>query len=85
MAVFAPRRILCPVDFSDYSAKALQVAGRVAQSFGAEVRVLHAQRLDAPVYFTSAQIQSLRKHLRRTLRVAREFLDDFAARNLPEN
>lgn len=84
MAVFAPRRILCPVDFSDYSAKALQVAGRLAESFGAEVRVLHAQRLDAPVYFTSAQIQSLRKQLRRSLREAREFVEDFAARNLPE-
>jgi len=85
MAKFMPRRILCPVDFSDYSATALQIAGYLAQSFDAEIRVFHAQRFDAPVYFTSAQLQSLKKQLRRSLRGAREFLEDFANRHLPDN
>ncbi|MBI4166953.1 MAG: universal stress protein, partial [Acidobacteria bacterium] len=82
MAEFAPRRILCPVDFSDYSAVALSVAGNLAWSFGAEIRVLHAQRVDAPVYFTSAQIQALKKQYGRSLRGARKFVEDFAARHL---
>ncbi|MBZ5513652.1 MAG: universal stress protein [Acidobacteriia bacterium] len=84
MAGFLPQRILCPIDFSETSAAALRVAGAVAQLFGAEVRVLHAQRLEAPVYFTSAQLQALKTQLRRSLRSAREFVADFASRHLPE-
>jgi nucleotide-binding universal stress UspA family protein len=83
MAEFAPRRILCPVDFSEYSAAALRWAGEFARSFGAEVRVLHAQRFDAPVYFTPGQVQTLRKQLRRTLWSARSFLEEFAGKHLP--
>jgi nucleotide-binding universal stress UspA family protein len=83
MARFAPQRILCPVDFSDASAAALRAAGSLARTFGAEVRVLHAQRLDAPVYFTAAQLQSLKAQLRRSLRSAREYLEEFVARHLP--
>ena len=36
------QRILCPVDFSEASAKALAYAERLAQSLGAEVVLLHA-------------------------------------------
>ena len=35
-------RILCPVDFSETSDKALQYAERLAGAAGAEVVVLHA-------------------------------------------
>jgi nucleotide-binding universal stress UspA family protein len=84
MAGFLPQRILCPIDFSETSAAALRIAGSLARIFGAEVRVLHAQRLDAPVYFTSAQLQALKTQLRRSLRSAREFVEDFARRHLPE-
>lgn len=83
MARFSPERILCPVDFSDASAAALRVAGSLARTLGAEVRVLHAQRLEAPVYFTTAQLQALKTQLRRSLRSAREYLEEFAAGHLP--
>ena len=85
MARFSPSRILCPIDFSEHSAAALRMAGSLARTFGAEVRVLHAQRFEAPVYFTSAQLQALKTQLRRSLRSAREFVEDFTAQHLPED
>jgi len=84
MARFSPQRILCPIDFSKHSAAALQLAGSLARTFDAEVRVLHAQRLDAPVYFTSAQLQALKVQLKRSLRAAHDLVKDFANRHLPE-
>jgi nucleotide-binding universal stress UspA family protein len=84
MATFQPKHILCPIDFSEHSAAALRVAGGVAKAYGVEVNVLHAQRLEAPVYFTPAQTQALRAQLRRSARAARAFVGDFAAKNLPE-
>ncbi|MFB3923299.1 MAG: universal stress protein [Terriglobia bacterium] len=83
MTKFAPRRILCPVDFSEQSVAALRVAGNMARIFDAEVLVLHAQQFDAPVYFTAAQVQSLKAQLRRSLRSAREYLEEFVRINLP--
>ena len=52
MSEFELKRILCPVDFSEHSAKALRLAGAVAEALGAEVVVLHAQQIELPVYFT---------------------------------
>ena len=83
MATFQPKHILCPIDFSEHSAAALRVAGGVAKAFGAEVNVLHAQRLEAPVYFTVAQTQALQAQLRRSARAARAFVSGFAVKNLP--
>ena len=84
MAEFLPKRILCPVDFSPQSAAALKVAGRVATAFGAEVLALHAHRLEAPVYFTRAQTQTLEAQLRRSAKSGREYLREFAGEHLPE-
>lgn len=84
MATFQPKHILCPIDFSEHSAAALRVAGGVAKAFGAEVNVLHAQRLEAPVYFTLAQTRALKAQLRRCARTARAFVSDFAAKHVPE-
>ncbi len=84
MSILEPKRILCPVDFSDQSAASLQVAGVIAQSFGSEVVVLHLQRLEAPVYFTVAQTQALRGQLRRSVRAARKHTGEFARKYLPE-
>jgi len=85
MARFSLQRILCPIDFSEHSAAALRMAGSLARTFGAEVRVLHAQRLEAPVYFTAAQLQTHKTQLRRSLRAAREFTEDFVVRHLPKD
>jgi nucleotide-binding universal stress UspA family protein len=74
---------LCPIDFSEHSKAALQVAGGVAKAFGAEVIVLHAQRLEAPVYFTVAQVRSLKAQLRRSARTGQAYVRDFAGKHLP--
>ena len=83
MSNFAPKHILCPVDFSEHSARALQVAGVIAKTFGSEVVVLHVQRLEAPAYFTVAQTQSLRTQLRRSVRAAAKHASEFAHKHLP--
>ena len=48
--------ILVAVDFGEASARALTLAGALADSTGARLRVLHAESLDAPPYFTQAQL-----------------------------
>jgi len=83
MSNFAPKHILCPVDFSEHSAAALQVAGVIAKTFGSEVVVLHVQRLEAPAYFTVAQAQALRTQLRRSVRAATKHASEFANKYLP--
>lgn len=84
MQTFQPRHVLCPVDFSSHSELALRVAGEVAGAFGAEVIVLHAQRFEPPLYFTVSQTAALKAQLRRGLRTARAYLEDFARKQLPK-
>jgi nucleotide-binding universal stress UspA family protein len=79
-----PQRILCPVDFSRYSAAVLKTAGNLAKSLGADLTVLHAQAMDAPAYFTTAQEQALKAQLRRSRRVAEKQLVALADEHLPE-
>ena len=85
MSKFAPKHVLCPIDFSDQSAAALRAAGGIARAFGSEIIVLHAQRMEAPVYFTTAQTQSLREQLRRSVRAATKHAGQFAREHLPED
>ena len=42
------KRILCPIDFSEYSARALEFAVRMAAWYGATVHVLHVMPLLPP-------------------------------------
>jgi len=42
------RRILCPIDFSDFSHKALRVAGELARDWHATLVLLHVQ--DRPLW-----------------------------------
>jgi nucleotide-binding universal stress UspA family protein len=49
------------------------------------VVVLHAQRLEAPVYFSKAQTRALNAQLRRSARAAWGYINDFATQNLPED
>jgi len=84
MSAQIPKRILCPVDFSNHSAAALRAAGSLAKLSEAEVTVLHARRLDTPVYFTASQISSLRAQLKQSERAARRYITRFADQHLPE-
>ncbi len=54
-----PRTVLAAVDFEAASARAVALAGFVAAANDATLRVLHAERVDAPLYFTPAQMARL--------------------------
>lgn len=73
-----PARILVPVDFGDASARALRVAGAVANQAGAELLLLHAEVLDVPPYFTADQLKALETERQAGRAKAREYLADFA-------
>jgi nucleotide-binding universal stress UspA family protein len=63
-----PRSVMVAVDFGDASARAVALAGLIVDRCrAATLRLLHAEALDAPVYFTAEQIEGL-EHQRRRLR-----------------
>jgi len=72
-----PSDILVPVDFGEASARAVSVAAAVAARFGARVRLLHAESIEAPPYFTHEQIESLEKQRRASRAQAQRYLADF--------
>lgn len=74
----APRRILAAVDFGDASASAVAVAGTIAEAFGAQLTVLHAESLDVPPYFTSTQVEALEAERRQARAAAADYVRDFA-------
>lgn len=76
---FPPKKILVAVDFGEASARALGVAGALARAFGAEVRALHAEVLDAPPYFTHDQVTALDAQRRMARASAELYLTTFAA------
>lgn len=67
-AIFEPKEILCPIDFSELSDLALKYAAAGAGQFQANLTVFHAAHVDVPRYFTqdvadkiTGQIDSARK------------------------
>jgi len=75
------QRILVPVDFGDASAAALNIAATLARGCGAAVTLLHAEALEAPVYFTSEQVEALSKERKRRQAQAQKYLEAFAHRH----
>jgi nucleotide-binding universal stress UspA family protein len=73
-----PSRILVPVDFSEASGRAVEVAAALASRVGAEVHLLHAEILEVPAYFTREQTQALERERIVARTRAHEFLSDFA-------
>lgn len=82
MSLEAFRRILSPVDLSDTSARSLRWASLLAGRLDGEVVVLHADRFNAPAYFTDAQINDLRLRYREAQAGAEESLRGFAQKLL---
>lgn len=72
------RTILVAVDFGDASTRALALAGSLAQAFGATLRVLHAELLDAPPYFTQAQLDAIEGEEQANRTRALNYLRSFA-------
>ena len=68
------KTILVAVDFSEASARALTLGGGLAKALGASLRVLHAETLDAPPYFTQALLDVIEREEAENRRRAAEFL-----------
>lgn len=79
---FNPRRILCPVDFSDLSTLALKYAGAGARVFNAELTVLHVIQFELPPYFTRAQLGQLKQQLKAAKASALPHLNAYVRRSL---
>jgi nucleotide-binding universal stress UspA family protein len=74
----AIKTILVAVDFGEASTRALALAGSLAQALGATLRVLHAEVLDAPPYFTQAQLDALEGEEQASRARALDYLRSFA-------
>lgn len=72
------KTILVAVDFSEASARALTLGGALAKALGASLRVLHAEALDAPPYFTQAQMEALEAEAQANRAQARAYLREYA-------
>jgi nucleotide-binding universal stress UspA family protein len=72
------KTILVAVDFSDASTRALALGGELARALGATLRVLHAETLDAPPYFTQAQIDVIEGEAQANRTRAIDYLRTFA-------
>jgi nucleotide-binding universal stress UspA family protein len=81
MSTEPARSILVPVDFGDASARAVDVGGRIARHWPARLRLLHAEALDAPVYFTHEQVEALAAQRRQLQTQANTFLATFGRRH----
>ncbi len=56
-------QVLCPIDFGEESDRALQYACVLTDKLGAKLTVMHAERFEPPLEFTSAQVDGLVKEL----------------------
>ncbi|MFB3777270.1 MAG: universal stress protein [Bryobacteraceae bacterium] len=70
--------ILCPVDFSDLSARALRYAAMLARLSGARLTVVYAHSFSAPSYFTTGKLEDLERQFRESLHEAEAELQRFA-------
>ncbi|MCS6857564.1 MAG: universal stress protein [Deltaproteobacteria bacterium] len=77
---FAPRSILCPIDFSEASQRALGLACDLAQVFSAEVHVIHVYQLSAYASPNSGLARDLESQVRRELE---QFVGPAVQRGIP--
>jgi len=71
---FPPNKILVPTDFGPASITAMGFARVIHEKFGAPVDVLHAYHLDVPPYFSSGQIETLKREIDRARHSAEELM-----------
>lgn len=73
-----PQSVLAAVDFGDASARAVALAGLVADRCGAAtLRLLHTETAEAPAYFTHDQIEALERQQQAMRAQAEHFLTQF--------
>ena len=69
--------LLVAVDFGEASAHAVAVGGAIARRCGATLRLLHAESIEAPAYFTSEQTDDLERQRHSLTSQAEQFLSRF--------
>ena len=77
--------ILCPVDFSELSGRALRLATLIGSRCSCPVTALHAQWLEVPPYLTSSQSEEIEAQLRDALEQARSALRGFVSDTVADN
>lgn len=77
------RHILCPIDFSVESDTAIDCAEFLAGKLGARVTVIHAERFEAPLEFTSAQVDALVAEMKKLKKDATHHLRGYAEARCP--
>ncbi|HZT76277.1 MAG TPA: universal stress protein [Vicinamibacterales bacterium] len=77
----AIQSVLAAVDFGEASARAVAVAGTIADRCHAALRLLHAESAEAPPYFTSEQLDDLERQRQAMETQAERFLADFGRRH----
>jgi len=82
VSAFAPRHILCPIDWSEHAALALKYAAAGARAFGARLTVLHAETFELPRYFERSEVDRLAGELRRARAGAQDALAERVSRIL---
>lgn len=75
--------VLVAVDFGAASARALTLAVRLADRLGLPLHVLHAETLEAPVYFTHDQLARLEEERQAARAAATDYLRAFVAQESP--
>ena len=78
-----PRSILVAVDFGEASARAVAVEGALAAHCGATLRLLHAERFEAPPYFTPEQIETLEAEQHTIRNRVEQALTEFGRQHTP--
>ena len=72
-----PSSVLVAVDFGDASARAVAVGGFIADRCHATLRLLHADTMEAPAYFTQEQIARLERQQHEMQAQADQFVTRF--------
>ena len=80
MWAFPPRRIVVAVDFGEPSGNAVTIAGSVARRFAAALVAIHAETIEAPVYFLADQVRSIEQQRRAARASATDYLQLFVSR-----
>jgi nucleotide-binding universal stress UspA family protein len=76
------KTVLCPTDFSEQSAVALRYADRIADAFGARLKVIHAVESELPPYFTQSQLERISEEEEQTASAGIEAIKAFVSENL---
>jgi nucleotide-binding universal stress UspA family protein len=72
--LFPPRKVLVPTDMGAASRSALQYARFFHERFETKVSVLHAEHIELPPYFSSAQLGDLKRQIEKISRGAAEYV-----------